>query len=82
MNELMVNNSYIQAGFAGFCLLLLGIIYWLIKRLLDLLEKNTAAFTKNSDVIAQLEVNAKERKQILEDIKQALISRPCMKGIE
>jgi hypothetical protein len=76
----ILNHPLIQTGFFGVCLLLLGIIYWLIQRLLDLTERNTAAFTKNSDVISQLEVNAKERKDILNDIKAALLSRPCMKG--
>jgi hypothetical protein len=49
MEELKTTTEFglqtvIQYGFAGFAVLQLGVIFWLVKSLLGSLDKNTRAF--------------------------------------
>lgn len=44
----------IQYGFAGFSLLLLGLLFWLIQKLICLLRDNQSIIADNTRAIAQL----------------------------
>jgi len=54
----LINEEYIQWGFAGFCLILVGIIVWLIKTYNVINGKNSDALVdviqKNNKVLAKV----------------------------
>ena len=54
----LINEEYIQWGFAGFCLILVGVIVWLIKTYNKINSDNNASLVdviqKNNKVLARL----------------------------
>jgi len=54
----LINEEYIQWGFAGFCLILVGIVVWLINTHNKINGKNSDALvdviTKNNKVLARV----------------------------
>ena len=67
-----VFSPVMQFGFAGFCAVLLGILVWVIRRMLTLVSENIAVMEK----VAQL---AAEQMRLLRVMNDRLLSRPCLK---
>ena len=81
----LLENGLIQLGFAGFSVLLLGLLFWTIKQLI-------AVITKNNSVLAKIIDTNKETSEGLDGVKFQLIdvkdemrkihedfiTRPCM----
>jgi len=74
----VVNNPIIQCGFAGLCMVLLGIIVWLVKQLLAVLKETNAVIGKNTDTIRSLNASSREEIIILRDVQAKLMTRPCI----
>lgn len=71
-------SPWLQAGFAGFAFLLLGIIVWMIHMLLKTFQENTKALSANAEALSKNNDLYKEIKQVLIDIKDNLLERPCI----
>jgi hypothetical protein len=83
--EVSVMTEYIQWGFAGFAFLLVSVIVWLIGQLLKILavfakanERWVEVVTNNTAAIAVLSSGAQEHKSLLIEVKNGLLSRPCL----
>ena len=75
----------IQLGFAGFSGILLAIIVWLIRRLLEAHKDSSEAFRENSKVIqantqAIIDIGktSADQIQLLHKLYEKLITRPCI----
>jgi len=75
----------VQYGFAGFCAVLIGIIVWLISKLLDVLRQTNETIAKNTDAVnRQIEAQKQDRTlaeqhmTLLRSINDKLLSRPCI----
>jgi hypothetical protein len=71
-------NPIIQGGFAGMCAILLGILFWVIRKLLDVLKSNTDAFNANTAAINTLNVNMSEQRIQVTKLTDELYQRPCL----
>ena len=60
-----------QFGFAGFAAVLLAILVWLIRRLLDVLDANTEA-------IQGMSKTTSDEMRLMRDLYNKIISRPCI----
>ena len=78
----IIMQPIVQYGFLGFSAVLLGIVVWLIKRLLKVLEGNTR-------IIAAATEASKEQTRMIADLlslnrslHDKIISRPCIAARE
>lgn len=78
-------TTWIQLGFAGFSLILIGVIIWLTNQLLKVLRdvnkknENWATIVAgNTQAIVSLNKSADETKELMVEIKNNLLSRPCL----
>ncbi len=71
-------NPVIQYGFAGFCLLLLGIIVWLMRQLLAVLKQTNQIIAANTDVIERVDSRTGELLTLNRSLHDKLIARPCI----
>lgn len=85
----VISSPTIQYGFAGLCMVLLGIIVWLIKQLLLVLKENNKIIGKNTEAVTQLIGANKEAKQESENLKTSvysmrdkLMQQPCMRDVK
>ena len=78
MTTQILSNPVIQYGFAGLCLILLGFLAWLVKRLLGVLEQTTAVIKDNTQIIGTLKEESDEVRTILGDVRDRLLARPCI----
>ncbi len=77
MNEL-VTEPIIQYGFMGFSAVLLGVVIWLIRRLLGVLEANNSIIAANTRAISDLTSMTRDLLQINRSLHDKIISRPCI----
>lgn len=80
----LIGNPVIQWGFAGFCLILTGIIIWLIKQLLKVMGENNKVITKNTETIRDTNtaitavINQNNEQTVtIRQLREDLMSRPC-----
>jgi len=88
MKETMeaLSNPVIQYGFAGFCMVLVGVIIWLIKQLLNMIKETHKVVTANTAAIDKLVNNTDTTIHQIEHVQTAvyslrdkLVSRPCIR---
>lgn len=65
----------IQYGFAGFSVILLGIIVWLIGRLLQTLQRNIEVIAHNTDTIEVLGKDLTEMRGVLRIVNERMIAK-------
>ncbi len=66
-SEFAVLTPAMQWGFAGVTFVLIGVIVWMIARLLDVLQANTTAMQKLTSLVEDVkETNADVRDRLLE----------------
>lgn len=68
----------VQYGFAGMCAILLGILIWMIRRVLDAFKSNGEIITANTNAINTLNNNMTEQRAEIGGLKEELYRRPCM----
>ena len=78
MENNILATPVIQYGFAGFCIVLLAINVWLMNKFCLLLKDVTNVLSKNNDLIETLNKTGNEHKNLLINIKDCLLSRPCI----
>ena len=77
--------ALVQGGFAAFCGVLLVLLAWTIRRLLDELKRaneviarNTEAFVQNTQAVQDLTTMSKDLLSLQRKTHDRLISRPCL----
>ena len=68
----------VQYGFLGFSAVLLGIVVWLIKRLLVVLERNSEVVNANTSAINTLSAMTADLLVLNRNLHDKIISRPCI----
>ena len=76
--EDIVSQPAIQYGFAGFAMILLGVVIWLIRRLLDVLSANTSVIAANAEAIRDLTSMTADLLKLNRSLHDKIISRPCI----
>jgi hypothetical protein len=69
-DQLVTLTPALQWGFAGFSLILVGVIVWMIRRLLDVLRSNTEALTQLTGVVGDVD-------KVSSDIRDRLLAWKC-----
>ena len=77
MSDWMI-QPVIQYGFLGFSAVLLGVVIWLIKKLLGVLEANSRVITANTAAIRDLMHMTSDLLKINRSLHDKVISRPCI----
>ena len=77
MSEL-VTQPIIQYGFLGFSAVLLGIVIWLIKRLLGVLEATGNIIASNTEAVRDLGQMTADLLKLNRSLHDKVISRPCI----
>ena len=77
MSNWMV-EPIVQYGFLGFSAVLLGVVIWLIKRLLGVLEANNKIIAANTEAIRDLTHMTADLLKINRSLHDKVISRPCI----
>lgn len=89
----LFSQNYIQYGFAGFCLILIGLIIWLVCKFITVHDKLIDVIKQSNKVQAQLIDESKanvtiqtETKMLVQKVHDdfgalqiKLASRPCLK---
>lgn len=82
MEEVTIMTKLVQLGFAGFCLLLLGIVWWLLKFVMTRVETLLASLV---DAVSMLNVTMREMKEETREqrlaaqaLQQAVMNKPCL----
>jgi len=70
----------VQYGFAGMCAILLGVLIWMIHRVLDAFSRNGDIISANTHAINQLNGNMSEQRVEIGGLKEELYRRPCLIG--
>lgn len=78
MVEPFMTGPVVQYGFVGLAPVLLGIIVWLIRRLLGVLEANSRVIVANTEAIIDLTAMTADLLKLNRDVRDKLISRPCI----
>lgn len=68
----------VQYGFLGFSVVLLGVVIWLIRKLLDVLEANNRIIAANTAAIRDLMRMTDDLLTLNRSLHDKLISRPCI----
>lgn len=77
MDDWMV-QPVVQYGFLGFSAVLLGVVIWLIRRLLEVLEANNRIIAANTEAIRDLTGMTCDLLKLHRSLHDKIISRPCI----
>jgi len=77
MDEKLILAPVIQYGFAGMSGILLVIIVWLIRRLLDVLRENNKIIAENTAAIRDVHKTTGEALRLTRSVHEKMLSRPC-----
>lgn len=69
MDKLSMMSPILQYGFGGFSFVLLGILVWLIRKMLKSSDANTAVIARNTEVFQML---GTEIRHDMDEVKTAL----------
>ena len=71
--EKLFAEPVIQYGFAGFAAALLGIVVWLVRRLLAVLDQNTKVIADNTETIRQHHSMTADLLVLVRDMREKLL---------
>ena len=74
----LVTQPIIQYGFLGFSAVLLGVVIWLIQKLLGLLAANNRVITANTEAIRSLTSQTCDLLKLTRSLHDKLLARPCI----
>ena len=77
-----VMRPIIEYGFLGFSAVLLGVVIWLIKKLLLVLERNSEVIARNTEAIRDLTSQSCDLLKLNRSLHDKIISRPCIASKE
>ncbi|HOD83625.1 MAG: hypothetical protein BWX88_05155 [Planctomycetes bacterium ADurb.Bin126] len=73
-----ITQPIVQYGFVGFAAVLLGIVVWLIQKLLAVLEANNRIIAANTEAIHDLTSMTADLLKLSRSLHDKIISRPCI----
>ncbi len=76
MSELF--TPYIQAGFAGLCFVLVGVICWLMRQVIDVLRATSQVIERNTSAIDRLNTSTHRVERAVNEMRDELLKRPCI----
>lgn len=82
MSSDWIAQPVIQYGFLGFSAVLLGVVIWLIRKLLTVLDANTRVIQANTDAIRDLTKMTSDLLRLNRSLHDKVISRPCIAARE
>jgi len=74
----LITQPIVQYGFVGFCAVLLGIVVWLIQRLLGVLDANNRIIAGNTEAIRAQAKMTQDLLVLNRSMHDKLLSRPCI----
>lgn len=81
----IIEQELIQYGFAGMSMVLIGIIVWLITKLIEVIQKNNSVIAKLIDTIKSQDESHKKTETKIDDLikvinkhNELFLVRPCM----
>jgi len=77
-NAISLSIPLIQYGFAGFAFILLVVLIWCIKRLLDQSKDLAVIIDKNTTAINDLRLEVREDRSAMQALMGEIIRRPCI----
>jgi cell division protein FtsB len=80
--ETLLLEPVVQYGFLGFSMALLGVIVWLIQKLLAVLDKNNRVIAANTEAIRSLGKVTDDLLQTNRSLYDKVITRPCIASLE
>jgi len=78
VNADWIATPVIQYGFLGFSAVLLGLVIWLMRKLLAVLEANNRILEANTDAIRDLTNMTSDLLKLNRSLHDKVISRPCI----
>lgn len=78
MMENWMLQPVVQYGFLGFSVVLLGVVIWLIRKLVEVLEANNRVISANTEAIRDLSRMTIDLLNLNRSLHDKLISRPCI----
>lgn len=84
MNEQTTNimTPIMQYGFAATTAICLGIIVWMIKNFIRVLEENNKVIAANTAAVVAVDKNAESTLNLAVELKNELYKRPCIARIK
>ena len=83
--EKLVLEPVIQGGFLGMCAVLLVMLFWMVKRLLGLLETHAGIIAANTKAMSEQSKAAAEHTRLVGELlcltrsmHDKLLARPCI----
>lgn len=70
----------VQYGFAGICAVLLGMQFWLMRVVVEVVKRNTVAITKNTNALLQVTERVNENREVMQQVRDRMISGRCPYG--
>jgi len=77
-----ITQPIVQYGFVGFAAVLLGIVVWLIQKLLTVLDANNRIIAANTEAIRDLAGLTSDLLRLNRSLHDKIISRPCIAARE
>ena len=77
-----ITQPIVQYGFVGFAAVLLGIVVWLIQKLLAVLDANNRIIAANTEAIRDLTGMTADLMKLSRSLHDKIISRPCIAAKE
>ena len=77
-----ITQPIVQYGFVGFAAVLLGIVVWLIQKLLAVLDANNRIIAANTEAIRDLTGMTADLLKLSRSLHDKIISRPCIAAKE
>lgn len=74
----IITQPIVQYGFLGFSAVLLGVVVWLIQRLLEVLDANNRIIAANTEAIRDLTSMTSDLLKLDRSLHDKIISRPCI----
>lgn len=71
-------DPLVQHGFLGLSAVLLGLLIWLVRKVLELLERTNTIIHENTQAIRSLDLRNSELLRVTGDLRDRLLSRPCI----
>jgi hypothetical protein len=78
MDTVDLGTPLIQLGFAGFSLLELAIIVWLVRELIQVLKANNAVLADHNELMRALTTKVGTVEELTGETRDKLLSRPCI----
>ena len=76
--EMNILEPVVQYGFLGFAVVLLGVVIWLIQKLLTVLDQTNRVIAANTEAIEDLANVTEELVRANRSLHEKVITRPCM----